>query len=181
MHANWRVQHWEQTWDAVSYWSWGRPALADIEVVDLTLGDEDDDEATLGREEINHNDNRSGPVGASDGIMIHVQPDDEIPELGESVEFGDTLGNSNVGLFRTSTLSKTSTVSTENLPHLCLMLPLTRIWKSLQKSPSHRIFALQYLSDITGDYQAHWTLHTLRYKSLRASSPLHGGSDVTSQ
>ena len=96
--------------------------------------------------------------------MTLVQPDDEIPELGESVEFGDTLGNSNVGLFRTSTLSEISTVSTEDLPHLCLMLPLTRIWKSLQKSPSQRIFELQYLSDISGDYEAHWTLHSLRYK-----------------
>jgi len=134
----------------------------EIEVVDLNLNNENDDEATLEREKINHNDNRSGSVGSPDGIMIHVQPDNEIPD--ESVEFGNTLRNSNFGLFRTSTLSKTSTVSKENLPHLCLMLPLTRIWKSLQKSPSHRIFALQYLSDISGDYQAHWTLHTLRYK-----------------
>jgi len=31
----------------------------DIEVVDLTLDNEDDDEATLEREDIHHNDNRS--------------------------------------------------------------------------------------------------------------------------
>ena len=46
--------------------------------------------------------------------MTLVQPDDEIPELGESVGFGDSLRNSNFGLFRTSTLSEISTVSTEN-------------------------------------------------------------------
>ena len=51
-----------------------------------------------------------------------------------------THGNSNFGLFRTSTESISSTASTERLPHLCLMLPLNRIWKS-RRVDTERIFS----------------------------------------